>query len=168
MSGSSINHGFEEQYSKPLHQRKLAKLRLLHDRIRINVDNLEPDESKTIKTLYTPYIARAAIAQSVYRIGYGLGGPGIESRWRVRFSVPVQTGPVAHPAYCTMGTGSFPKEKRPRRGVDHPPHLAPRLKEELPLLPLWAFVACSRVTFTFTFTPTQEDLIPISGPLILI
>jgi len=25
-----------------------------------------------------------------------------------RFSAPVQTGPEAHPASCTMGTGSFP------------------------------------------------------------
>ena len=29
-----------------------------------------------------------------------------------------------------MGIGSFPGVKRPGRGVDHPPHLAPRLKEE--------------------------------------
>ena len=36
----------------------------------------------------------------------GLGGPGIESRWERDFSL-VQTGPVAHPASCTMGTGSF-------------------------------------------------------------
>ena len=39
--------------------------------------------------------------------GYGLDGPGIESR-RARFSAPVQTGPGAHPASCTMGTGFFP------------------------------------------------------------
>ena len=39
---------------------------------------------------------------------YGLDGPGIES-WRgARFSAPVQTGPEAHSASCTMGTGSFP------------------------------------------------------------
>jgi len=30
----------------------------------------------------------------------------------------------------TKGTGSFPGVKRPGRGVDHPPHLAPRLKKE--------------------------------------
>jgi len=47
-----------------------------------------------------------------------------------RFSAPVQTGPGAHPASYTMGTGSFPGVKRPRRGVDHPPHPAPRLKKE--------------------------------------
>jgi len=39
----------------------------------------------------------------------------------VRFSVPVQIGPEAHPASYTMGTGSFPGVKRPGRGVDtHP------------------------------------------------
>jgi len=36
----------------------------------------------------------------------------------------------AHPASCTMVSGSFPGVKRPERGVDHPPHLAPRLKRE--------------------------------------
>jgi len=29
-----------------------------------------------------------------------------------------------------MGTESFPGVKRPGRDVDHPPHLAPRLKKE--------------------------------------
>jgi len=44
--------------------------------------------------------------------------------------VPVQTGPGAHPASYTMGTGSLPGVKRPGRGVDHHPHLAPMLKNE--------------------------------------
>ena len=61
---------------------------------------------------------------------YGLDGPGIESRWGARFSAPVQTGPGIHPASCTMCTGSFLGVKRLGRGVDHPPHLAPRLKQE--------------------------------------
>ena len=52
---------------------------------------------------------------------YGLDGPGIKSRWGARFSAPVQTGPGAYPAYCTMGNGSFPGVKRPGRGADHPP-----------------------------------------------
>jgi hypothetical protein len=38
---------------------------------------------------------------------YGLDGPGIESRWRRDFPRLVQTGPGAHPASCTTGTGSF-------------------------------------------------------------
>jgi hypothetical protein len=61
---------------------------------------------------------------------YRLDGPGIESQWEARFSLPVQTGPGAHPAYYTMGTASFPGVKRPGRGVDHPSHIAPRLKKE--------------------------------------
>jgi len=47
-----------------------------------------------------------------------------------RFSAAVQTGPEAHPASYTMGTGSFPGVKRPRRGVYHSPHLPPRLEKE--------------------------------------
>jgi hypothetical protein len=47
----------------------------------------------------------------------------------VRFSAPVQTGPWAHSPSYTMGTGSFPGVKRAGRGVDHPPHLALRLKK---------------------------------------
>jgi hypothetical protein len=52
--------------------------------------------------------------------GYGLYGPGIESLWGEIF-VHVQTGPGAYPASCTMGIGSFPRVKRPRRGADNPP-----------------------------------------------
>jgi hypothetical protein len=54
----------------------------------------------------------------------------------------------------TMPTGSFPGVKRPGRGVDHPPTSSAEAKEivELYCTPLWAFVACHRVNFTFTFT----------------
>jgi hypothetical protein len=58
---------------------------------------------------------------------YELDGPGIESRWGPDFSHPSRP---AHPASYAMGTGSFPGVKRPRRGADHPPQLAPRLKKE--------------------------------------
>jgi hypothetical protein len=59
--------------------------------------------------------------------GYGLDGPGIESRWGKRFSAPVQTGPGAHTAACTMGSGTFPGVKS-GRGVTLTPHplLVPR------------------------------------------
>jgi len=40
---------------------------------------------------------------------------------RKRFSAPVQTGPEAHPASCTLGTGSFPG-LRCCRGVTLTPH----------------------------------------------
>ena len=52
---------------------------------------------------------------------YGLDGPGIESPVGARFSAPVQTCLGAHPASCTMRTGSFPGVKRPGRGADHSP-----------------------------------------------
>ena len=52
---------------------------------------------------------------------YGLDDPGDRIPVGVRFSAPVQTGPGAHPASYTMGTGSLPGAKRPGRGVDHPP-----------------------------------------------
>ena len=39
--------------------------------------------------------------------GCGLDGPGIESQWGARFFTPVQTGPGAHSASCTMGAESF-------------------------------------------------------------
>jgi hypothetical protein len=49
----------------------------------------------------------------------------------VRFSAPVQTGPGAYPASCTMGTGSW--VKRPGRGVDHPPLSSTEVKEKVEL-----------------------------------
>jgi hypothetical protein len=62
---------------------------------------------------------------------YVLDGPGIESPVGSRFSALVQTSPEAHPASCTMGTGSFPGV-RYSRGVTLTPHplLVPRSKIE--------------------------------------
>ena len=51
---------------------------------------------------------------------YGLDGP-VSNLGEPRFSAPVQTGPEAHPASCTMGTGSFPVV-RCCRGVTLIPH----------------------------------------------
>jgi hypothetical protein len=64
---------------------------------------------------------------------YGLDGPGIESRWGQGFSAAIQTGPGAHPATYTMGTGSFLGVKRPGRGVDHPPPFSAEVKERVQL-----------------------------------
>jgi hypothetical protein len=71
-----------------------------------------------------------------------------------RVSAPLRTGPGAHPASCTMGTGSFPGVKS-GRGVTMTPHtlLVPWSwkSRAIPLLPLWAvrpvqnFSACTRV-----------------------
>jgi hypothetical protein len=61
---------------------------------------------------------------------YGLDSPEIKSRWAARFSAHVQTGYRAKQASCTIGVGLFQGVMRPERGVNHPPHLAPRLKKE--------------------------------------
>jgi len=42
---------------------------------------------------------------------YGLDGPGIESRWGLRFSAPVQTGPEAHTNLLYNGYRVFPGGK---------------------------------------------------------
>jgi hypothetical protein len=49
------------------------------------------------------------------------------------FSALAQTGPGAHPASYTRGTGSFPAEKRPGRGVDNPPTSSADVKERVEL-----------------------------------
>ena len=58
---------------------------------------------------------------------YELHGPEIESRrgWGgARFFATVQSGLEVNPASYTMGTGSFPGVKRPKRGVDRPPPIS--------------------------------------------
>jgi hypothetical protein len=47
-----------------------------------------------------------------------------------RFFAHVQTGPGAHPASCTMGTGSFPGVKQPGGGSDHPPPPSAEVENE--------------------------------------
>jgi hypothetical protein len=57
---------------------------------------------------------------------YGLGGPGIESRWRARFSAFVQTGPWVRPASYTTETGFLSQgQKGLRVALSTHPYLAP-------------------------------------------
>jgi hypothetical protein len=78
---------------------------------------------------------------------YHTGGSGQPNQYRdsragrsgdripvgARFFAPIQTGPGAHPASYTMGTGSFPWVKRPGRGVDHPSSSSTEVKERVQL-----------------------------------
>ena len=50
-----------------------------------------------------------------------------------RFSAPIQTSPVAHPASYTIGTGSFSGVKWPGYGVDHRPASSTEVKERVEL-----------------------------------
>jgi hypothetical protein len=77
---------------------------------------------------------------------YLLRGPGYLSRYsdslqagqywdrvlvRMRFSLPIQTDPEAHPASTTVGTGSFLGVKQPGHGVDYPPPSIAEVKERV-------------------------------------
>ena len=65
---------------------------------------------------------------------YGLDGPGIECRWGRDFPHPSRPSLGSTQPPIQMGTGSLsPGVKRPGRGVDHPPHLAPKFKERVEL-----------------------------------
>jgi hypothetical protein len=89
--------------------------------------------SKNIAAKFSQSYGATCRPGSVVGIGtdYGLDGPGIESRWEVRFSAPVQTGPAAHTASCTMGTGSFPGVKSDRGVTLTPqPLLVPLVMKE--------------------------------------
>jgi hypothetical protein len=77
-----------------------------------------------------------------------------------RFCAPVQTGPGDHPATYTMGTGFFPWVSG-RRGIDHPPYLAPRLKKEQSYTsaPPLGLRGCSRVNFSFNWQNTTKAFV---------
>ena len=79
---------------------------------------------------------------------------------------PVQTGPGAHPASCTIGTGSFPEVKC-GRGVlltAHPILVWRSWKSRvIPLPTLWAIPGLQRDHFTFyskicKVTTVHEDI----------
>ena len=79
---------------------------------------------------------------------YGLEGQMIESRWGGRFFVPVQADPVAHPASCTIGSGSFPGVKRPGFSDDRPHTSTAEVKEKV-----------HEVTLTYMHTHTYTHSI---------
>ena len=65
-----------------------------------------------------------------------------------------------------MGTESFLGVQRPGRGVDRPPHLAPRLKKEQSYtsIPLWAFMAGYRVNLAIYIYGTTKLLENVELP----
>jgi len=63
----------------------------------------------------------------------GLDGLGVESRWVRDFPHPSRPYAGTHPAFYTMGIGSFPRIKRPGRCVNHLPPSRPEVKERTEL-----------------------------------
>jgi hypothetical protein len=83
----------------------------------------------TIKRTKTNWIGHILRKKSLLK--HGLECPGIEIPVGARCSAPVQTGPGAHAASCTMGTGSLSRGQSGRGvALTTQPHLAPRLKKE--------------------------------------
>ena len=82
---------------------------------------------------------------------YGMDGSGIESRWgggEIFRTCPDR--PWGTPGLLYNEYRDFSGVKRPGRGVDHPSPSSAEVKgnsRAILLLPLWSFVAFSRVTF---------------------
>jgi len=69
------------------------------------------------------------------------------------FSICVQTSPQAPPSlHCNKHWGFFPGVKEAEHGINHSPHLAPRIgmSRAIPLLPFCALLACYGETLAFT------------------
>jgi hypothetical protein len=104
-------------------------------------------------------LLRAVGRDSSVRIAtsYGLDCPGIESRWERDLLHPFRSalGPKQPPTQAVPGL--FPGGKAAGAWCWPPTPSCTEVKERVevrgtPLLPLWAFVAFSRVNFSFTRT----------------
>ena len=127
-------------------------------------ENLGIDWRTILQQVFKKCVGR--VAQSVQRLAMGWTVRGSNSNG-ARFSAPVQTGPGAHPAASTVGTGSFPGVKSSRNVILTPhPLLVPWSQKDraLPLLPLWAvqpvqgLSACTTVHFTFLPLPSRSGM----------
>jgi hypothetical protein len=91
--------------------------------------------------------------------GYGLDGPGIESRWGRDFPQLSRSALGAHPASCTMSTRSFPggKEQLGHDADPSPPSSAVVMKEysytSTPLLGMYGLYRAS--------VPVQGCTVPL-------
>jgi hypothetical protein len=78
-----------------------------------------------------------------------------------KFFAHAQTGHRAHPASCTMGTGSFPGVKRSKRGANLPPLVAPWSRKSRPIpLPSVGLRVCYGVPLRL---PYREEFSSLSG-----
>ena len=85
-------------------------------------NNIKPlNMKRRLLYLKTQFVTRSKHFSSRYSNSLRAGRSEDRIPVGPRFSAPVQTGPGAHPASCTMGTGSFPGAKRSGRGSDHLP-----------------------------------------------
>jgi hypothetical protein len=113
--------------------------------------------------MFTIRWTRGLLLVEIWRTERTTGRLRYDSRQRRKdFSsiLCVQTGSVAHPASCTMGTGGSLSEgkARPGRGADHSPHLVPRsMSRSYTSSPLRAFEACSGTALALRRTESHTD-----------
>jgi hypothetical protein len=81
-------------------------------------------------TYYNTHCFHARDSSVGIPTGYGLDGPGIESRWGGETFHTCPDWLRAYPAPCKMDTESFPRVKRPGRGADHPLPSSAEVKNE--------------------------------------
>jgi hypothetical protein len=83
-----------------------------------------------------------------------------------KYPAPIQIGPGAYPFSCTMGMDSFRELSGRGVALTSHTHLAATLKKvELHLYsPIWAFITCSRVIFTFKIGQMSSKKIPLHMP----
>ena len=85
---------------------------------------------------------------SRYSDSLRVGRSGDQKPVGCKVSTRVLTGPGAHTASCTMGTGSLQGVKRPERDVDHPASPSAEVKERVqlylnsPSRPWWPVMGC--------------------------
>ena len=103
------------------------------------------------KSIIIPSVLAAGIARSWSSDLLPAGPSGDRIPLGTKFQYPLQTGPKAHSAPCTVGTVSLPGVKRSGRGVGHPPTYSAEIAKvrAISLSPLCAFVACYGVTITY-------------------
>jgi len=119
--------------------------------------------------VYLWHVLCAAITQTAWRIATGWTVLGWNSIAGKLFT-PNQISPGQHAAFCTVGSGSFPGVQRSVCGVDHPPHLMPRIRNGRALHPVMErllFQNIPKRNLSDTFLSTRT-LLYISVRLIFI
>ena len=146
------NDTFFQAKGAEILQKSRSHLKLVHTR-RVTQSKFNTEDSQILGiTIHNLWAGQ----QSQYSDWLQAGRSGNQIPVGAGFSAPVQTGPGAHPASCTMGTGSFPGVKS-GQGMTLTPHpllvLWSRKGKAIPLLPLWAIwpvqslSACTSVHF---------------------
>jgi hypothetical protein len=108
---------------------------------------LDKDHLRIANALKT-FVGRDSVVGIATTLRTGRSGNGIPVE--ARFSAPVHTGPGAHSASCTWGTGFLPGAKRLGRGTDHQPPSTAEVTERVELhlySPSGPSKAYSRVNF---------------------